>query len=230
MIDWLILWCLMQFSPVFQLHRGGHCTYPCLSCTSTSTPHNILPKPLATFPHNHYQNNAQWWERNELCCNDSHQSLQRILAEPGIKPATSCPQVHNGTDWAMGLGCAMVKSQTCHLTITWTIVPRTISSSSFLTIPPLCVCVWGGGGFVLILMVMFHLWYIMKSVKIFFSETAHLIIPPLRRRGVNTGLALSVLPSATNIFRHIFSATMHHSHFKLGMMLLIGVLQVAYRI
>ena len=26
-----------------------------------STPHNILPKPLASFPHNHCQNNGQQW-------------------------------------------------------------------------------------------------------------------------------------------------------------------------
>ena len=27
-----------------------------------------------------------------------HQSSERILAEPGIEPATSCSQVHNATD------------------------------------------------------------------------------------------------------------------------------------
>ena len=30
----------------------------------TSTPHNILFKPLAAFPHNHHWNNGQLWERN----------------------------------------------------------------------------------------------------------------------------------------------------------------------
>ena len=29
--------------------------------------------------------------------------MERILAEPGIEPATSCFQFFNATDWAMGL-------------------------------------------------------------------------------------------------------------------------------
>ena len=33
-----------------------------------------------------------------------HQSFERILAKLGIEPATSCSQVRNATDWAMGLG------------------------------------------------------------------------------------------------------------------------------
>ena len=60
--------------------------------------------PLAAFPHNHCQNNGQWWERNESCRIDWHQSLERILAEQGIKPVTSCSQVCYATDWAMELG------------------------------------------------------------------------------------------------------------------------------
>ena len=39
----------------------------------TSTPQNILSKPLAAFPHNHCQNNGQQWERNESCRNDYYQ-------------------------------------------------------------------------------------------------------------------------------------------------------------
>ena len=68
----------------------------------TSTPHKILSKPLAAFRHNHCRSNGQWWERNEPCSNDYHQSSERILAEPCIKPANSCSQVCNTTDWAMG--------------------------------------------------------------------------------------------------------------------------------
>ena len=36
----------------------------------------------------------------------------RILAEPGIEPATSCSQVRNATDWAMGLGFDPLKHST----------------------------------------------------------------------------------------------------------------------
>ena len=67
----------------------------------TSTPHNILSKPLAAFPYNHCRNNGQ---RNDSCLIDYHQSSERILAEPEIETATSCSQVRNATDWAMGLG------------------------------------------------------------------------------------------------------------------------------
>ena len=69
----------------------------------TSTPHNILSKPLAVFPHNHCRNNGQRWERNESCRNDYHQSSERVLPELGIEPATSCSQVRNATDCAMWL-------------------------------------------------------------------------------------------------------------------------------
>ena len=48
LVDRLIEWCLTSF----QLH--GHCPYPYFpAILITSTPHNILSKPLAAFPHNH---------------------------------------------------------------------------------------------------------------------------------------------------------------------------------
>ena len=55
--------CMLFFTPfstVFQLHHSGQCTYPCFpGILLTSTPHNILSKPLTAFPHNHCQNNGQ---------------------------------------------------------------------------------------------------------------------------------------------------------------------------
>ena len=103
-IYWLLR-CLMPLSTVFQLHCGGQCTYPCFpGVLLNSTMHIILSKPLAAFPCNHYWNNGQRWERNESCRNKFHQSSERILAEPGIEPATSCSQICNTTDWGMGLG------------------------------------------------------------------------------------------------------------------------------
>ena len=80
----MIVWCLVPFSTVFQLHGSGQCTYPCLSgVLLTNTTDNILSKALAAFSRNHCGNNRQWRERNESCRNDYHQSLERILAEPG---------------------------------------------------------------------------------------------------------------------------------------------------
>ena len=105
-IDWLTVWCFTPYSKVFQLYCGGQCTYPCFpGVLLTSTPHNILSKPLAAFTHNYCRNNGQRWKRNESCRNDYHQSSKNILAEPWIEPATSCSQVGNTTDWAIGLGC-----------------------------------------------------------------------------------------------------------------------------
>ena len=88
----------------FQVYRGGKSTYPCFhGVLLTSTLHNILCKPLAVFPHNHCWKNRQLWERNESCCNDYHQSLERILAEPEIEALASCSQVLYATNPAMGL-------------------------------------------------------------------------------------------------------------------------------
>ena len=51
----LIVWCLTPFSTEFQLYHSSHCTYQCFpGVLLTSTPHNILSKPLAAFPHNHF--------------------------------------------------------------------------------------------------------------------------------------------------------------------------------
>ena len=51
------------------------------------------------------------------------------------------------------------------------------------------------------------------------------------KEGTSILLALSVFPSVTSIFHHtFFPATMHHSQLKLGMVLWIGVLRIAYQI
>ena len=66
------------FSTVFKLYRGGQCTHPYFpGVLLTSTPLNILSKPLPAFPHDHCWNNWQWWERNKSCRNDYHQSSER---------------------------------------------------------------------------------------------------------------------------------------------------------
>ena len=89
---------LTPFSTLFQLYRGGQCTYACFPRgLLTGTPHSILSKPQAAFPHNHSRDNGQRRE-DESFLNDYHQSSERILAEPGIEPATSCSQVRNATD------------------------------------------------------------------------------------------------------------------------------------
>ena len=96
-------WWYMKIS--LQLHCGNQRTYPCFTAfLFTITPHNILSKPLATFPHNHHWNNGQLWERNEFCHNDYHQSSKRLLAELRIKPATFCSPK-----------CRMLLSELCWL-------------------------------------------------------------------------------------------------------------------
>ena len=54
-----LLICLTPFSTLFQLYCDGQYIYPCFPrVLLTSTPHSVLPKPLAAFPHNHCRNNA----------------------------------------------------------------------------------------------------------------------------------------------------------------------------
>ena len=83
----LIERCLTPFATVFQLYHGGQWTYPCFhGVLLSSTPHNILSKPLAAFPHNYCQNNGQRWERNESWDRTS----DLLFSSP------------TATDWAMG--------------------------------------------------------------------------------------------------------------------------------
>ena len=104
-MNYLISMYLTLLSTLFQLYRSGQSTYPCFpGFLLTSTPHSILSKPLAAFQHNQCRNKGQRWERNESSRNDYHQSSERILAEPGSEPVTSCSQICNTTSWAMELG------------------------------------------------------------------------------------------------------------------------------
>ena len=74
----------MPFSTVFQLYCSGQCTYPCLpGVPLTSTPDNILSKPLATFPHNHCRNSEQRYGGYESCGNDDHQSSEKNIGQAG---------------------------------------------------------------------------------------------------------------------------------------------------
>ena len=57
--DWLIVWCLTPISTLFQLYHSGHSTYQCFpGVLLTSTVLNVLSKPLAAFPHNHYRHSS----------------------------------------------------------------------------------------------------------------------------------------------------------------------------
>ena len=81
---------LTPFLTVFQSYHGDQCTYQCFpGVLLTSTPHNILPKLLAAFPHS--RNNEQRSEKNGSCRNDSYQFSERISAEKRIETATSRP-------------------------------------------------------------------------------------------------------------------------------------------
>ena len=83
---WLIvLWHPTQFSTLFQPYHGSQCIDPC-SCRVlvNSTPYSIFSKLLGAFPHYHH-----WWERNKTCCYECRQSLESIIDELGITPATT---------------------------------------------------------------------------------------------------------------------------------------------
>ena len=80
---WRLIVDCKVFNAVFnsiQLNHGRQCTYLCFpGILLTSTPHNILSKPLATFPRNNCGNNGQRRDRNDFCRNDYHQSSEEYL-------------------------------------------------------------------------------------------------------------------------------------------------------
>ena len=58
--DWLILWCLISFSTLFQLYHSTQCKYPCYVRDSFArTPHSILSEPLAAFSHSQRGNSGE---------------------------------------------------------------------------------------------------------------------------------------------------------------------------
>ena len=84
----------MPFSNIISVIMRQPFNYPCFpGVLFTICPHNILSKLLAAFQHNHCRINEQRCERNESCRNNYYQSLERIMAEPGIEPAIPCSQV-----------------------------------------------------------------------------------------------------------------------------------------
>ena len=69
------LWLLTPFQQYFSyITEASAPIHAFLELFLTSTTHNVLSKTLTAFPDNHRQNNGQWWERNESCRNDYHQS------------------------------------------------------------------------------------------------------------------------------------------------------------
>ena len=103
----LILPCWKPLLTLFQLYLGCQCNYPCFPGIVISTPHNILSKSLAAFPHNHCRDHGQRWERNESCRNDYHLSSERVLAAPGDRTSDlllSSPARYRLSYWARQRG------------------------------------------------------------------------------------------------------------------------------
>ena len=66
LLIWLVVWCSMPFSTVFQLYCSSQCAYSCFSgVLITSSTLNIHSKPLAAFPHNHWLSKQRTAVREE---------------------------------------------------------------------------------------------------------------------------------------------------------------------
>ena len=94
----------MLFSTLFQLYHGSHCTNPGFLGVLSTTPHNILSKQLAAFPHNVHQIN-----RGERGMNPVAMTIINPLKEycPSwrFEPVTLCSQAFYATDCELrGLG------------------------------------------------------------------------------------------------------------------------------
>ena len=57
-IIWIV-WCITQLQFFSYILAGSALIHAFLNFFLTSTPHNILSKVLAAFPHNHCRNNGQ---------------------------------------------------------------------------------------------------------------------------------------------------------------------------
>ena len=83
LIEWLIVWCFMPFSTSFQAASAPIQDLPefflPILCTPFFPSHWLL---------SHCRRNGMGWERNESCCYEYHQLLERILTEPELKPVT----------------------------------------------------------------------------------------------------------------------------------------------
>ena len=100
--NWLIEWCLTPFSTVFQLHRSGQCTYPCFrGALLTSTPHNILSKPLAAFPH--CRNNRHQWILSQWLSTILGKNIDRT-GDRTSDLMSSSPQLYRLSYGALQLG------------------------------------------------------------------------------------------------------------------------------
>ena len=85
---WLVI-CMMfkAISTLIQSGWGGQCINPFFpGVLFTSTPYNILSKPLAAFPLFESGNNEQLWERNDSCGNDYQKLWKEYWSSWGSNP------------------------------------------------------------------------------------------------------------------------------------------------
>ena len=97
------------------LHRGGQCTYPFFpGVLLTSSPYNILSKPLTAFPHVTVDETTDSIERgmNPLAMTLIN-PLKEYWPSPGIGTATCCPQLRNAAD--RGTGALLRSDGSCKL-------------------------------------------------------------------------------------------------------------------
>ena len=92
-----------QRSTISYITEAGAPIHAFLELFLTSTTHNVLSKTLTAFPHNHRQNNGQWWERNESCRNDYHQSSAEPESNqrPPVLKSCTLPTEQWGSDFAI---------------------------------------------------------------------------------------------------------------------------------
>ena len=107
--DWLIVWSLTLFSTVFQLYCCGQYTYPCVPrvvFNQYSAQYSF--QATGCFPTKPFSKQRKGVREEWILLQWLSSILRKNIGLAGIESATSCSQICNATDWAMGLGICYI--------------------------------------------------------------------------------------------------------------------------